>query len=119
MDLFSGLIPLRMLDVTFTLATLYLIKELITRSSKTRGTSYKLPPGPEPIPLIGNFFDLPKELEWVHWAKYKDIYGPVSSVTVFGQTLIILNDLGVAQDLLETRSSIYSNRPVLTFSGNL
>ena len=76
-------------------------------------------PGPKPLPIIGNLFDLPKDHAWIHWAKHKDIYGPISSVTVFGQTLIILNDPKIAVELFEKRFDTYSDRPVLTFGGTL
>lgn len=118
MDLFPHLTLLRLFDFTFALLALYLIKRLINRSLLSR-KRYKLPPGPKPLPLVGNLFDYPKDLEWVQWATYKDIYGPISSITSFGRTLIFLNDLKTAQDLFETRSSIYSNRSILTFSGDL
>lgn len=41
-----------------------------------------LPPGPKPKFLIGNLLDLPKpgELEWEHWLKHKDLYGPLRAI---------------------------------------
>lgn len=45
--------------------------------------------------------------------------GPISSVKVFGSTIIIINDKEIAVDLLDKRSAIYSCRPVLTFGGEL
>ena len=116
MDLEFHATSLRVLDIIFFLIASYLITKLLSRAARS---SYKLPPGPKPLPLIGNLFDLPKELDWIHWAKHKDVYGPISSVTVFGQTLVILNDLKAAMDLFETRSNIYSNRPTLTFGGEM
>ena len=79
---------------------------------------------------------MPKDYEWRHWAKHKDVYGtlspfphvahaynaiigPVSSVCVMGQPIIILNSLKACEDLLEKRSSIYSGRPVLQFAGEM
>ncbi|KAI1778539.1 putative cytochrome P450 oxidoreductase OrdA-like protein [Hypoxylon cercidicola] len=57
-----------------------------------------VPPGPKPLPIIGNFFDLPSagQAEFQHWLKHKDAYGPVSSISVMGTTLIIFHDKDVA-----------------------
>ena len=41
--------------------------------------------------------------------------GPISSVTVFGQTLIILNEARLAIELMEKRSAIHSSRPTAEF----
>ena len=116
MDLEFHATSLRVLDIIFFLIASYLITKLLSRVSRS---PYKLPPGPKPLPLIGNLFDLPKDHDWVHWAKHRDVYGPISSVTVFNQTIIILNDLQAALDLFERRSNVYSNRPILTFSGEM
>lgn len=45
--------------------------------------------------------------------------GPLSSVSVFGQHLIIVNDSRIAFDLFEKKSSVYSDRPTLVFGGEM
>ncbi|KAI1123054.1 cytochrome protein [Nemania abortiva] len=72
-----------------------------------------LPPGPNGFPLLGNLKDLAPngEREWEHWLKHKDVYGPISSITVLGTTMIILHSADLAIQLLEKRSSISSSRP--------
>jgi hypothetical protein len=45
--------------------------------------------------------------------------GPLSSVSVFGQHLVIINDPQIAFELLEKKSSIYSDRPTLIFGGEM
>ena len=77
MDLGFYPMSLRVFDVTFFLVGLYLINKLLRRTTRD---SYKFPPDPKPLPLIGNLFDLPKDRDWVHWAKHKDIYGPINSL---------------------------------------
>jgi len=78
-----------------------------------------LPPGPRPLPIIGNVFDFPSGLESPHWAKHHAQYGPISCVKALGQTIIIVNDATIASELLEKRSSIYSDRPRFIFGGEM
>ncbi len=75
-----------------------------------------MPPGPARLPLIGNLLDIPKGYNWLHWAKYTELYGPISSISVMGQTLIILNDHKSSTELLEGRSLNYSDRPTCHFA---
>jgi cytochrome P450 len=80
-----------------------------------------LPPGPKGLPILGNIKDMPKanELEWIHWLKHKDIYGPISSVSVLGQTFVIVNDADIALKLLKDRAPNYSGRPKQVLAGEM
>ncbi|PHH80736.1 hypothetical protein CDD80_84 [Ophiocordyceps camponoti-rufipedis] len=71
-----------------------------------------LPPGPRPLPLVGNLRDMPPKgaLLHEHWLKHKELYGPVTSVTVLGQTVIVLHDRAAANYILETNSIKTANR---------
>ncbi|KAL3461172.1 cytochrome P450 [Aspergillus heterothallicus] len=104
------------LSIPLGLLAVYILHRLCFKDSKL-----PLPPGPIPKPLIGNLQDLPApgKQDWVHWGSHKALYGPLSSVTIFGQTILILNDARVAFDLLERRSNIYSSRPQMVFAGEL
>ncbi|KAL3458739.1 putative cytochrome P450 oxidoreductase OrdA-like protein [Aspergillus heterothallicus] len=97
-----------------------LIAILIIRSLSPRAPQLvaPLPPGPKPLPLVGNLRDLPAPdtEEWVHWLKHKDLYGPLSTINVFGQRLVILNEARLAIDLLDKRSAMYSDRPSMPFA---
>ncbi|KGO66956.1 Cytochrome P450, E-class, group I [Penicillium expansum] len=77
-----------------------------------------LPPGPKQKPIIGNLKDLPTpdQQDWMHWLKHKELYGPISSLTVLGKHIIILNDAKLAVQLLEKRSVIHSGRPENMFT---
>ncbi|KAM0351724.1 hypothetical protein ACHAPU_002236 [Fusarium lateritium] len=79
------------------------------------------PPGPKPFPLIGNLRDFPAPdvPEYQHWLQHKDLYRPVSSVTLLGTTLVIIHDKKAAQDLLEKASIKTSGRPSITFANKL
>ncbi|KAI9934766.1 hypothetical protein ASPWEDRAFT_654684 [Aspergillus wentii DTO 134E9] len=93
---------------------LYIVKSFLTPQKHHP----PLPPGPRPKPFIGNLQDLPSvgDQDWKHWYKHKDLYGPISSVTAFGQTIVVLNEARLAVELLEKRSAIHSDRPPGVFS---
>ncbi|KAL1690796.1 cytochrome P450 [Schizophyllum commune] len=62
---------------------------------------------------------MPSEQEWRTFARWGDQYGGLSSVTILGQTLVIVNDPKIATDLLDKRSSTFSDRPVMQMGGEL
>jgi hypothetical protein len=98
-------------------AIVYLVNYLAHSNKNGR----PLPPGPKGLPLLGNVNDLPKPgvLECHHWAQHKELYGPISSLTVLGQTFIIINDAQLALELLRDRSAIHSARPHMVFSSDM
>ncbi|KAL7925639.1 cytochrome P450 [Trichoderma austrokoningii] len=80
-----------------------------------------LPPGPKPLPIIGNLLDLPPAgtPEFQHWLKFKDLYGPLSSVTVLGQTMVIIHDREAAYEVMNKTSLKTSSRPKTVFAYEL
>lgn len=106
-----------LIDCALGIVGIYLLSRLLVLDT----VSKPLPPGPRPKWLLGSISDLPAlgAAEWLHWAKHKDLYGPLSCLRVFGQTIMIISDYKVAVDLFEKRSVNYSDRPVLHFCGDL
>lgn len=101
----------------FGIVVAYLIKALVN----PKKYSHPLPPGPKGLPLLGNVNDLPKPgggLEAHHWLKHKDAYGPISSVTVLGQTIVIVNDAQIALELLRDRAQ-HQARPHMIFASDM
>lgn len=85
------------------------------------GQTGKLPPSIRPLPILGNIRDLPPKgvPEFRHWLHHKDVCGPISSVTVFGSTIIILHDRQAAHDLLVRWSNKTSSRTRFEFSARM
>lgn len=80
-----------------------------------------LPPGPRALPIIGNLLDLPPAgtPEFQHWLPFKDLYGPLSSVTVLGQTMVIIQDKQAAHEIMNEMSLKTSSRPKAVFAYEL
>ncbi|PFH58891.1 hypothetical protein XA68_13076 [Ophiocordyceps unilateralis] len=81
----------------------------------------KLPPGPKPLPLVGNINHLPPKgaPEYLHWLKHRERFGPISSVTAFGETAVILHDRQATHELLEKMTKKTSGRPLMEFANQL
>ncbi|OCH92626.1 CyP450 monooxygenase [Obba rivulosa] len=69
-----------------------------------------LPPGPKPWPLIGNALDVPSTFPWKTYAQWRQKYGDIVHIRVLRQPMIILNSMKAVTDLMEKRSSNYSDR---------
>ncbi|KAG5800528.1 hypothetical protein H9Q69_000415 [Fusarium xylarioides] len=80
-----------------------------------------LPPGPKPLPILGNIKDMPDGTipEYQHWIKFKDLYGSISHVSILGQSLIILHDRDAANAILEKTSTKTSGRPQFIFGNEM
>jgi hypothetical protein len=84
---------------------------------RLRNTTFKhrlpLPPGPKPLPLLGNFLDLPTSHEYRTYTLWGKEYGNVVHVNALGQHIIVLNSFEAANELMDQRSAIYSDRPYI------
>lgn len=76
------------------------------------------PPGPPTLPLIGNLHLIPKEKSHLQFQKWAEEYGPVYSLVLGTQVLIVLSSDQAIKDLLDKRSAIYSSRPDM-YLGNV
>jgi len=93
---------------------LYVLTGLVLKRRKKR---LPLPPGPRGIPLVGNVRDLPPAggIEFLHWLKLKEAHGPIISLNVLGQTMIVIHDKDMASELMDKRAAIHSGRPIMPF----
>ncbi|KAJ6531004.1 cytochrome P450 [Mycena vulgaris] len=71
------------------------------------------------LPFVGNILDVPSGDIWLKFAQLGDVWGDISSLTVFGQTMIIVNSLKVAEDLLDVRGANFADRPVIPMERKL
>ncbi|MBE3049577.1 cytochrome P450 [Candidatus Bathyarchaeota archaeon] len=96
----------------------YIVHRFVSSARRHR----RFPPGPTPLPLIGNLRDFPNDgdglPDYEHWLKHKK-YGPISSVTAFGQTAVIIHDREAAQVILERMALKTSGRPTSFFGSDI
>lgn len=100
--------------VLFTLIAIIIARRLIIKRP-----SLRLPPGPKPLPLIGNIHQLPKTFRWLELYNWSKKHGPVMHLSMGGQPLIVLSTHQAAHDLLNRRSARYSDRPRMVMAGEL
>ncbi|CAE6504149.1 unnamed protein product [Rhizoctonia solani] len=74
-----------------------------------------LPPSPPgAYPLIGHALVLPTERQHIVYDRWsKELNSDIISLTPVGRTIIILNSVDAATELLDRRARIYSDRPRL------
>lgn len=89
------------------LVCLYFIKQLVPSSS------LPLPPGPRPLPLIGNVHQAPNSHAWLHFTEWGKEYGPIFYMNMLGKHLVVLSTSKAAHELLAKRGATFSDRAPL------
>ncbi|OOQ91426.1 Fumitremorgin C synthase [Penicillium brasilianum] len=74
-----------------------------------------LPPGPKPLPIIGNLHQVPRELPWKIYKQWADTYGPIMTIHLAGTTTVVFSSWDVIKTHVERRNTIYSSRPSVPF----
>ncbi|XP_061340581.1 geraniol 8-hydroxylase-like [Gastrolobium bilobum] len=96
-----------LLVLTFTLAQA--LRSLLSRGKNN--AKYKLPPGPSPLPILGNLLALGKKPHQ-SLAKLAHIYGPIMSLKLGQVTTIVVSSPEMAKEVLQTHDQFLSNRAV-------
>ena len=103
----------------------------LKKSKRGNPNGLPLPPGPKGYPLIGSLFDMPIDKPWLVYDEWSKTYGKSTIIVsilfqrfsfligdmiyfkALGHQFLILNSFERTTDLLEKRSSNYSDRPRL------
>ncbi|KAK6853014.1 cytochrome P450 [Apiospora arundinis] len=102
--------------ILVALITVYYYHYLIT--PRKQG-SLPLPPGPRPLPLIGNLHQAPESHPWLQYFAWGQLYGSVVHLDMLGQSVIVISSVEAAHDLLSKRGARYSDRPRMLVAAEL
>jgi hypothetical protein len=84
---------------------------VLWKLSKTGRRPSNYPPGPPSLPIIGNLHQMPKKHGHLQFEKWAEEYGPIYSLMLGTQVVIVVSSDQAVKDLFDKRSSIYSSRP--------
>lgn len=76
-----------------------------------------LPPGPRPLPILGNMLQMPKKWPWYQFTEWSKQYGPIYSLALPGAHVVVLNTHELISEHLGKPQ--LSDRPQLTVVGEL
>ncbi|PCH44308.1 cytochrome P450 [Wolfiporia cocos MD-104 SS10] len=71
----------------------------------------QLPPGPQPLPILGNVHQVPADYQERTFTQWSKTYGQIIYARFFRTPVLILGSLNIARDFLDKRSNKYSGRP--------
>ncbi|EED84236.1 predicted protein, partial [Postia placenta Mad-698-R] len=77
------------------------------------------PPGPPVKPIVGSILQVSPQGAWYKFSEYQKVYGDLLFFRGLGSHVLVLNSMKAINDLLDKRSSVYSNRPTFTVVGEL
>ncbi|KAA8626752.1 CypX Cytochrome P450 [Pyrenophora tritici-repentis] len=79
----------------------------------------RMPPGPMPLPFLGNKLHLPKSKPWIKFQEWSKTYGPIFTIWIGRKPTVVISDPNVAAELMEKRSAKYSSRPPMIAMGEI
>ncbi|KAJ3521002.1 hypothetical protein NMY22_g12499 [Coprinellus aureogranulatus] len=104
--------PLLLIAGSF--CTIALVRAAVARR-KRNPRGLPLPPGPKGLPILGNALQFPDPDQYPEQTFHKlcSEYGGIVYLTAMGQGFLVLDTLTHANELLDKRAAIYSDRPVI------
>ncbi|KAI5122654.1 hypothetical protein M0805_007916 [Coniferiporia weirii] len=102
--------PVRTPEYLLAIVLLFVSVSLVR---KGKPSSLPLPPGPPAGPLTGHARKIPRTQAWKTFADWGKRYGDVVYAGGLGRSMLIVNSIAAARDLMEKRSTIFSDRPYI------
>ncbi|KAI7989220.1 Geraniol 8-hydroxylase [Camellia lanceoleosa] len=93
------------------LITWTLVQALISLAKPSKNSPGKLPPGPTPLPLIGNFLKL-GDKPHKSLAELAKIYGPIMTIKLGQVNTVVISSPTMAKQILQKQDLSFSNRSI-------
>ncbi|XP_075686415.1 cytochrome P450 2W1-like [Rhinoderma darwinii] len=100
-------------SVSLTLSTLLILIFSVYFISKIKKSPYNLPPGPTPLPLIGNLHLLDLRRQDLSLLKLSEKYGPIFTIHLGMNKAIVLTGLETIREALVDGADMFSDRAAL------
>ena len=101
------------MDVFIYLAIGLIAFVIMTWHTRTIQPSFRSPPGPRPLPLVGNMFSLNFHRVHLTFAKLAELYGKIFKVPILGKDIIVINDITMLRKALQGEEfvDVFADRP--------
>ncbi|KAH7842151.1 hypothetical protein Vadar_002036 [Vaccinium darrowii] len=70
---------------------------------------FKLPPGPRPLPIVGNLYDV-KPVKFRCFAEWSQVYGPIISVWMGSMLHVVVSSSELAKEVLKEKDQQLADR---------
>ena len=101
------------MDVLIYLAISLLTFVIFIWYNRTTRSSLHQPPGPRPLPLVGNLFSINFSKMHLTFAELAEFYGKIFKVSILGLEIIVINDISLMRKALQGEEfhNVFSDRP--------
>ncbi|XP_043076356.1 cytochrome P450 2J3 isoform X2 [Puntigrus tetrazona] len=93
--------------IVFLLFVIFLLISEQLRNRKPRN----YPPGPTPLPFIGNIYNLDTTQPHIQLTKLSDQYGNIFSLRLGSLNTVVVNTYGIVKKVLADQADIFTGRP--------
>ncbi|XP_062972024.1 cytochrome P450 2K6-like isoform X2 [Elgaria multicarinata webbii] len=93
----------------FALTTIFILK----MASFWNKSSQNLPPGPRPLPLIGNLHIMDLKRPYRSMFKLSKQYGPIFSIQMGVQKMVVLTGYNTVKEALVNQADAFAERPII------
>ncbi|KAM3930493.1 cytochrome P450 2C14-like isoform 1-T1 [Leptodactylus fuscus] len=108
------------MDLVIVLLSVVVVLFLANAFMKQQQGNYKnFPPGPKPLPIIGNFLDIDMSKPHKTFKELSKTYGPVLGVQLGMTKAVVLCGYEVIKDALINQADVFSDRPVVPVTAKM